>query len=69
MKKIVLWDLTNCNDENKIIAINKILNNKLNNLSVAFCKYICIEIYKNSYYIILNKVENMIGDNIKISYV
>ena len=27
-------------DENKIIAINKILNNKLNNLSVAFCIFV-----------------------------
>ena len=32
-------DLTYCDDENKIIAINKILNNKLNNLSVAL--YLC----------------------------
>ena len=33
-------DLTYCDDENKIIAINKILNNKLNNLSVALCIFV-----------------------------
>ena len=50
----------NNNDENKIIAINKIITNYTREKDHYIVKYlhICIEIYKIEFYIILNKAKN-----------